>query len=279
MFARARPLSTLAAALVCAAVLSGTSGARTSASANPQLNVAYTMNCTFTITNAANGQVVTSIAPGSYQIEVTTPIVFAEVDLSGDLGNPNDMTACRSFVQFQLTGPGVNLSTDLQEGDENAGFLQATFQPSSTYTAVDNNQPGVAHVTFSTTAGGTPLASANPEGKGLGASAGSQSQDIVGSAIQDKLLGSLDAIVYASGKLSLSHNGNVVKTLKAGKWTFSVDDESNKAGFDVQLLHGKTQAITGAGYTGSHDVTLTLKPGRWFFFRAGGKKTTFFVTS
>ncbi len=279
MVARVGPFSMLAAAFVVAVVLVPTAGARTSSSADPQLDVTYAMNCTFTITSVT-GQPVTSIAPGDYQIQITTPIVFADIDLSGTLGDPSNMTACRSFVQFQLTGPGVNLYNDLQEGDEDYELLNATFAPSSTYTAVDNNQPTVARVVFSTTAGGTPQTSVNPEGVGLGASAGTQSQDIVGSDTANATLrGSLDATVYASGKLSLTHNGNNLPTLKSGKWNFSIDDESKKAGFDVQILNGKTQTVSSASHVGSNDVTVTLKPGRWFYFSPGGKKTTFFVTS
>jgi hypothetical protein len=85
--------------------------------------------------------------------------------------------------------------------------------------------------------------------------------------------------VFKNGKLSLSRNGKTVSFLKSGRWTFSVDDESAKAGFSVQVLHGKTTTVTGGTYTGSHDVTLQLKPGRWFFFSPGGKKSVFFVTS
>ena len=85
------------------------------------------MSCTFTITDD-NGRRVSSIPPGTYQVLVTTPMVFADVDLSGIF----DMTACKSFVQFQLAGPGVNLSTTLQEGDEDKELLRAVFQPSAT---------------------------------------------------------------------------------------------------------------------------------------------------
>jgi len=45
------------------------------------------------------------------------------------------------------------------------------------------------------------------------------------------------------------------------------------------VLHGKSTTVTGAAYTGSHDATLQLKPGRWFCFSPGGKKSVFFVTS
>ena len=45
------------------------------APALPTLYVNYTMNCTFSIVDDA-GRPVTTIAPGSYQVEVTTPIMF-----------------------------------------------------------------------------------------------------------------------------------------------------------------------------------------------------------
>lgn len=262
--------------VLAAAVLVSSAGARTNVAANPTLYVNYAQNCTFTITGD-NGLPVSTIAPGSYEIDVTTPLPFAEPDLSGDLGNPNDMTDCKSFVQFALTGPGVNLSSTLNDGDSAYALLQATFQPGGTYTAVDNNQPSVARDVFTASTTGTPVSPTNPS-SGTSLSKGTSSQDIVGSALLP-FRGSLDAIVYAGGKLSLSHNGNVVKTLKSGRWTFSVDDESRKAGFELQALHGKAQTITSSGYVGNHDATVTLKPGRWTFFRVGGTKTTFFVTS
>jgi len=238
----------------------------------PTLYVQYTMNCTFTITND-NGGPVTSIAPGTYQISIRTPVSFAEVDLSGIF----DMTACKGFVQFNLTGPGINAFDNLGDGDNAYDLLTETFQPGSTYTAVDLNQPSVARAVFTTTATGSPNAPAGPASSSVSGK-GTPSTDIAGSeAIPFR--GSLDAIVYANGRLSLSRNGHTVTSLKTGKWTFSVDDESRKAGFGVQVLKGKIQTITSAAYVGSHDVTLTLKPGRWSYFTAGGKKTTFFVVS
>jgi hypothetical protein len=262
--------------VLAAAALVPSAGASPSVSAQPTLYVNYALNCTFTITGD-NGQTVTTIAPGTYGIDITSPLPFAEVDLSNDLGNPNDMTACRSFVQFKLTGPNVNLTSTLSDGDSAFALLQATFQ-AGTYTAVDENQPSVARDNFSVSSSVAATNPANPSvGGSTSLSKGTTSQDIVGSALLP-FRGSLDAIVFAGGKLSLSHNGNVVKTLKTGRWTFSVDDESKKAGFEVQVLHGKAQTITSSGYVGNHDATVTLKPGRWTFFRVGGPKTTFYVT-
>ena len=118
----------------------------------PTLYVNYSMNCTFVMTDES-GKTLTSVAPGNYQILVTSPVPFAAVDLAGI----NDMTACKGSAQFALTGPGVSLTTTLDDGDSDNAFLYATFAPSSTYTAVDNTQPAVAHFSFTTTASGTPV--------------------------------------------------------------------------------------------------------------------------
>jgi hypothetical protein len=272
MRVHARGLLVLAAVLAAGAVLVPAGGARHTVL--PTLYVKYTMNCTFSITSDS-GATVTSIAPGTYQVFVTTPMVFADVDLSGIF----DMTACKGYVQFQLSGPGVSLSTTLQDGDEDKDLLSASFQPSSTYTAVDNNQAAATRTAFTTQATGTATAPTTTTGSGGGVSAkGSTQQSLVGSAA-NPFRGSLDAIVARSGRLSLTRNGKNVTSLKVGRWTFSVDDESKTGGFTLKSLRGKPQAITTPAYVGSHDVTVTLGQGRWFFYSGSGKKTTFFVVS
>jgi hypothetical protein len=267
---RVRRVSSLTAVLAATAVLVPAAQARSGA-VQPTIYVEYTMNCTFAISDD-NGRRVTSIPPGTYQVLVTTPMVFADVDLSGIF----DMTACKSFVQFQLTGPGVSLSTTLQDGDEDKEMLKATFQPSATYTAQDLNQAGVTRTTFSTQATGSAVAPTGPTSSVSGK--GSSQQSLVGSAA-NPFRGALDAIVYKSGKLSLSRNGKTVSSLKTGRYTFSVDDESKTAGFTVKSLRGKAVNVTTAAFVGSHAVTLTLAQGRWYFYWASGKKTAFFVGS
>lgn len=259
----------LAAAAAAASVLVPAGGADT---VLPTLYFRYTINCTFSISDDS-GRPVTQIAPGSYQVFVQTPVVFAGVDLSGVF----DMTACKGNVQFQLTGPGVNIQTTLQDGDEDKDLERATFQPGSTYVALDNNQPGVTRTTFTTATSGSATAPSGGSSSSV-SSGGSSQQSLVGSAA-NPFRGSLDAIVHASGKLSLTRNGKPVTNLKTGRWTFSVDDESKKAGFGLQVLRGKAMTITSAPYTGSRDVTVELEPGRWDFFTPGGKRTPFFVSS
>ena len=269
MKVRVSCFSSLITALAAAAVLVPAGGARPGVL--PTLYVNYTMNCTFAISDDS-GRRVTSIAPGTYQVLVQTPQVFADVDLSGIF----DMTACKSFVQFHLTGPGVSLATTLQDGDEDKEMLNATFQPSATYTAFDNNQAGVTRTSFTTQATGTAAAPGGPSSSVSGK--GSSQEELVGSAA-NPFRGSLDAIVYKTGKLSLSRNGKNVSSLKTGRYTFSVDDESKTTGFTVKSLRGRAVNVTNAAFVGSHSVTLTLRQGRWYFYWGAGKKTAFFVVS
>src|SRR4051794_38266320 len=120
MAVRVRRVSSLIAVLVLAGVCvsSGSAARRDGAGgALPTLYVAYTINCTFAIMDD-QGRRVSSIAPGTYQVEVSTPIMFKLVVPNGptDQIAPNDFTGCKGWVQFQLTGPGVNLFTTLDAG-------------------------------------------------------------------------------------------------------------------------------------------------------------------
>ena len=126
----------------------------------PTLYVNYSQNCTFTMTDDA-GNAVGAIAPGTYQVEVQTPGDFGAVDLNGI----TDMTACRGFVQFQLTGPGVSIQTTLDDGDSDFALATGVFRPNATYTAADENQPSVARVVF-TTNGSTAGAAARHDRAG-----------------------------------------------------------------------------------------------------------------
>lgn len=272
--ARVRPVPTLLTLLALAtALVLGVAAAR-AASAIPTVYVQYAMNCTFTITDDA-GKTVSSIAPGAYQVEVTTPIPFAAED-----PQPNDFTACKGFVQFQLTGPGVSISTTLDDGDGGFDKFTATFKAASTYTAQDLNQPSVAHGAFTTTAAGAPSTPSLPAGSG-GSSTGVKptvSNDIVGSAVVP-FQGSLAATVDTAGRLALKSKGKSVGTLKAGLYTFTVVDKSATGGFAIQKLKAAAITLTGIGYKGTHVASITLKPGQWTFFSPGGGKNYFIVVA
>ncbi len=275
-----RRLSTLTAVLAASAVLVSAGSAGSTDTVSPTLYVDYTMNCTFTITDD-NGKRVSSIAPGTYQIQITSPVVFAAVDLSGI----NDFTACKSFAQFQLTGPGVNVFTTLQDGDEDKDVFKETFLASSTYTARDLNQPLVARAVFTTAASGSPTAPTSPYTPSSSSSKGTPSTDIVGSKVKKTatatttlpLRGTLVGALSATGKPTLTSKGRTVSTLKSGRYTFSITDQDSKGGFWVQRLQRNAITLTGVPFVGKRTVKVDLKVGQWMFFTGHGKIHYFVV--
>ena len=136
----------VAAALVVALALVLGQAAR---AAVPTLYANYATNCTFAFVNDA-GASFTSLAPGSYQIVVDTPFAF---------GNGN---ASCEFVQFHLTGPGVDFATDLGGGDVEYEQHTVTLQPGGTYTVQDDGRAGQTRRTFTVATSGTPTAPATP---------------------------------------------------------------------------------------------------------------------
>jgi hypothetical protein len=264
---------------VAAAALVATAGARSRDDVLPTLYVDYALNCTFGITDDS-GKRVTSIAPGTYQILVRSVVVFALVDLSGI----DDFTACKGFAQFQLTGPGVNAYTTLQDGDEDKDELKETFQPNATYTAVDLNRPTVARLAFTTSgANTTPDTPPSPYVPSASAGKPTVSVDPVGSAVKSlPTRGTLTATINAAGKLVLRYNGKPLGTLREGRYKTTVTDGSATAGLFFNLLNKNgvpvsTLTASGVTFTGTRTATLTLKKGQWDFVTGGGKKSFFIV--
>src|SRR4051812_11359356 len=191
-----RRFLTLTAVLAGAVALSASAGAATRDTVLPTLYFDYALNCTFSVTDDG-GRRVTSIAPGTYQISVRTVVVFALVDLSGI----DDFTACKGFTQFQLTGPGVNILTTLQDGDEDRDTFKETFAANATYTAFDLLRPAARSVFATTGANTTPSAPASPYVPSANAGNPTTSSDPIGSALKaNQLRGTLIASVDAAGK-------------------------------------------------------------------------------
>jgi hypothetical protein len=257
------------ATILPAAVFALALGAgRSAADDAPGLYIVFHPGHTITV-SLANGSPVgttsgapTVIAPGLYNLFM------------------DDSAAVEGPI-FDLKGPGVSFVEDMFYGENPSETFTTTFLPGSTYTWRNDEQPNVVF-TFVTSGGGASTStggagSASP-GSTSSSGGGQASQDIVGSDVVP-FRGALDAIVYASGKLSLSRNGKKVTSLKAGRYTFSVDDESKTAGFTVKSLRGKPTTVTSGAFVGSHDATITLKAGRWFFYSPGRAQAAFFVTS
>src|SRR4051812_21842388 len=224
-----RRFATLAAVVAAAVVLVPVGNAKLGDNpvVLPTLYVDYAMNCTFAIFDD-NHKRITSIAPGTYQIQVSTPIMF-KLAVPGGPDDPhlapNDFTGCRGWVQFQLTGPGINLFSTLDSGCDAFLLLPAqSFKPNATYTFQDLNQPNVTRTALTVLATGTPNQPTSPYSATTGK--GSTFADLVGSAIAKALRGSLTATITANGKPVLLRSGKTISSLKAGRYRFVVVDQS-----------------------------------------------------
>jgi hypothetical protein len=188
---------------------------------------------------------------------------------------------------FHLTGPGVNLQTDLLAGDERAEPHTVVLQPNSVYTFRDDRNASFGAVFFSTSGPGTAVSGTTNSSVGSGASAGSggttsntpvsKNTDQVGSKL--KVRGSLSGSVSTAGKLRLLFKGKQVSSLRAGRYTVSVLDETSKGAFVLQLRNKAPVTVSGKGHIGRSTVTLTLTAGQWMFYSSPGKKSFFVVVN
>jgi hypothetical protein len=239
---------------------------QTARAATPSLYANYSPSCTFAFVND-NGSTVTSVAPGTYQIVVATPFAFS-----------NGNASCEQ-IAFDLTGPGVNLTTDLGSGDAEYEQHTVTLQPGATYTVQDDARPAQTRRTFAVATSGSAAAVGTSTGSSSSSSSssstkdGTASKDVVGSAV-----GKLDAVVSASGKVTLRKANKGVSFLKSGRYTIRIVDQSKAAGFAVQTVKHTPKTLSTAPFTGSHSVTVTLAAGQWYFLSPGGTRHPFIVT-
>jgi hypothetical protein len=257
----------LALGLAAAAALSFGSASQ---AAEPTLYANYSTSCTFVFVNDSGGAV-TSVAPGTYQIAVVTPFAFSAGGAACD------------FVQFDMTGPGVSLQTTLGDGDAEYELHTVSLQAGSTYTVQDDARAAQTRRTFAVATTGvpspvvavpsTPTSSPTSTKTTSGAST---SQDLVGSAILP-FRGTLDALVSPTGALSLTKSKQSVDTLKSGRYTFRIVDDSHKAGFTVQLLKHSAKALSTKQFTGSRSETVSLPKGQWIFYTPSGIRHYFVV--
>jgi hypothetical protein len=288
MAARVRFVSALIALLALAAFLvsSGTAGSIAGGGQQqqqlPTLYVNYTMNCTFAIFDDNNNPV-TSIAPGSYQLFVTTPEMFKLVRPGGvgvDNIAPNDFTGCKGWVQFQVTGPGISLFSTLDSGCDAFLLLPPqTFKPGQSYVFQDLNQPTLTRTTINVALTGTPpVPLKSPYDKLSGK--GSTQTELAGSGAP-KFQGTLTAALSANGKPTLMMKGKPVSILKTGSYKFAITDQDSKGGFTLQRIKlgsgFKPNDLTGVRFVGTNSRTLTLKAGKWAYSSGRGTAYDFLV--
>jgi hypothetical protein len=281
---QSRAVWALIAMLALAVVLvpAGTAGSKDEPAAMPTLYVQYAMNCTFTIVDDF-GRRVSSIPPGTYQVEVSTPVMFKLVVPGGpgvDHIAANDFTGCKGWVQFQLQGPGVDLFTTLDSGCDAFLLLPAqNFRAGSTYTFQDLNQPAVTRTALSVATSGSAETPSSPYSGWSGKS--ETIKDIVGSAIKRiAFRGTLDASLSPTGKPTLKKQGKSVSTLRSGRYKFQITDRDAKGGFTIQGVGKKaSKTLTTADFVGKKSVSVTLSPGRWTFYSGLGKVNYYFLVT
>jgi hypothetical protein len=243
--------------------------------ADPTIYVHYqTATCTFRVTDDA-GRPVTTIAPGRYQVAVATDLPYGAIGASTD---PSDLSGCRGFVQFRLTGPGVSLHTTLDDGDSAFELDTVTFQAGASYVAQDDLDPAATRTTIAVASSGSPPAPAAPASGSRPSSAAASAAPAGAAAGLGTLRGTLTGTVAASGRLTLVAKGRPVSALKPGRYVLKVVDRSRRAGFTLQRVHGAPLVVTGAAFVGSRSLAVTIRPGRWVYF-AGGGATYFFTVA
>jgi hypothetical protein len=248
---------------VALAALIAVAGATGKAGNAPVLTLAYSATNTLELTPPGGSPVGAGaptplVPPGAYQVVI--------IDSAADGTDPVHM--------FQLSGPGVNLLTDLQGGDDKSEIYAETLASNSTYTFQDDDEPSLAAIVFQTSSTPAPAAASQTTTSGGSTTAkttanGSQSSNssIVGSkAVTETFRGNLAAGVSANGKLSLTREGKRVTTLKAGRYDVTVLDRSGRAGFVIQELRGSPRTLARAPFTGTRKTTIVLSAGQWFFY-------------
>jgi hypothetical protein len=68
--------------------------------------------------------------------------------------------------------------------------------------------------------------------------------------------------------ITLKQGTKIVKTLKAGKYTFVITDKASIHNFTLEQTSGGhfMKTLTGTAFTGTKRVTVTLKKGAWKAF-------------
>ncbi|HEX4519588.1 MAG TPA: hypothetical protein VH063_08430 [Gaiellaceae bacterium] len=241
--------------------------------AAPTLYAHYAANCAFSLVDDSSSAV-TTVPPGQYQIAVDTPYAFG-----------NGGAAC-DYVQFHMTGPGVDISTTLSFGDSVAELFTVTLAPSSTYVVAETGKvPSqrsfsvAATGTAVGTAGGSPGSGSSGSGTKSGGSSGGSGTSPIGTKLPvDPFRGALVGTVSAAGKLTLKLSGKRVASVKSGRYSVTVTDSSKRAGFILQEVRKGARTVSGIAALGKHSATVDLKSGQWFFYGTFvGKKSYFIV--
>jgi hypothetical protein len=180
---------------------------------------------------------------------------------------------------FHLIGPGAGQSTSIS--DVQSGTWTVTLQPGVTYRFQCDDHADFMWGEFQTagtasggTSGGTSGGSTSggtSSGGSSGSSGGTKSTAGTGST---STAHALTAALTLSGKATLTK-----KTVKAGRYSVTVNDQNAKSGFTLRSPAGKVTLLTSGPFQGRHTASVTLTAGKWTFYpSSGGPKSTLTVT-
>jgi hypothetical protein len=253
-------LRLLAALATVAGLVTIAPAAHARSVANPAIRVQFSLTGTISVTGPSGAPLGTTSGQPT-----VIPAGYYTILLLGPGG-------CAVIPYFELRGPGQNIASNLTEGELDNDTVNAYFQPNSTYTWRNREVPG-AVFTFTTSSEvvGTAPAVAGPKGNQASNHTTVKSSDFVGSEILP-FRGTLTGAVTAAGRLSLSYKGKSVASLKAGRYTISVNDRSSTSGFLVQKLRHAATVVTGRTFVGRRATKVQLTAGKWVFMPVGGKQ-------
>lgn len=216
-----------------------------------------TLNVNFSYT----GQI-TMTTPSGSQVGTTsgTPTVIPAGYYSLLLEGPG---GCTLTPYFMLKGPGVTVTDNMAQGEDQFTEHVVNFLPGSTYTWVNSDSPNVVY-TFQTSSQvvGTkaaPVTWNGPTNKGT-----QTNEDVVGSG-RLPARGTLSGTINANGTLTIAFKGKRPTTLRTGSYTFVVTDKSPTNGLTVGRGAAKPTHLTAPTFVGRHTWTLKLSTGWWIF--------------
>jgi hypothetical protein len=99
----------------------------------------------------------------------------------------------------------------------------------------------------------------------------------IGTAIA--LRGTLVGTVAAGDKVTLTIKGKPVENLTAGRYAFSIVDQSRSSGFTLRAIRSDPIVVTGGRFVGKHTTSITLNRGQWLYYGILGSKKTYFIVT
>ena len=171
-----------------------------------------------------------------------------------------------------LSGPGVQLAADANQGEQDDTTFTFAFHPNATYTWSDGANSSAGGV-FRTSSSGAPGADAGSYSGGGGSSKPAPAKPL------GPVLGTLAGKLTRAGKLTLTYGGKSVsgRTLKPGRYTIVVVDQNRTQALSVQRAGKPGITLTGLPFVGTKTVTVQLDRGNWSFYATIYKQRKFAV--